>query len=131
MMERKALLFGDTAMAARIMATDKPHEQKLMGSRVSRFDETIWAEHRETIVYTANREKFGQNSGLAKKLLRTGDALLAEANPRDPNWGIGLAEDDPRALDPTQWRGSNLLGKILMRVRNEIADAGIVSAEET
>lgn len=131
MMERKALLFGDTAMAARIMATDKPHEQKLMGSRVSGFDEAIWAEHREVIVYTANREKFGQNAGLAKKLLRTGDALLAEANPRDHNWGIGLPEDDPRAQEPSQWQGLNLLGKILMRVRNEIAIAGIVSAQET
>lgn len=131
MMERKALLFGDEAMAARIMSTREPHEQKLMGSRVSGFDDEVWTAHREMIVYTANREKFAQNSGLAKKLLRTGDAILAEANPRDLNWGIGLAEDDPRAQDPANWRGLNLLGKILMQVRNEIANTEIISAQET
>ncbi|WP_295695495.1 NADAR family protein [uncultured Maricaulis sp.] len=130
MMEQKACLFGDEAMAARIMATSEPHEQKLMGSRVSGFDDAVWTRHREEIVYTGNRAKFQQNAGLAKKLSRTGDAILAEANPRDLNWGIGLSEDDPRAQIPNEWRGANLLGYILMRVRSEIANGTILSNAE-
>ena len=28
-----------------------------------------------------------------------------------------MAEDDPDVLDPSSWRGENILGQILMRVR--------------
>lgn len=38
----------------------------------------------------------------------------------DAVWGIGLAADDPRAQDPEQWPGRNLLGFALMRVRAEL-----------
>ena len=43
-----------------------------------------------------------------------------EASPYDTIWGIGLAAEDPRAKDPSQWRGQNLLGFALMEVRDEI-----------
>ena len=122
MMAGKARLFGDNAMLARIMACDSPYEQKLMGMRVRGFDDELWIRHREEIVYQANWLKFSQNSGLAKKLLRTGDAILAEANPQDVIWAIGLSADDPRAADPGEWRGENLLGEILMRIRDRLRD---------
>ncbi len=121
MMAAKARLFGDDAMAARIMACETPYEQKLMGSSVVGFDEEIWRRERHRIVYRANWLKFSQNSGLAKKLLRTGDAILAEANPNDVIWAIGLSATDPRAQDRRQWRGENLLGEILMEIRTRLA----------
>ncbi len=117
----KARLFGDTAMAERIMRSDSPHEHKLMGGRVSGFVQEIWDEHRFALVLTGNRAKFGQNAGLRRRLLDTGDAILAEANPKDYIWGIGLSEDDPAALDPANWQGLNLLGQVLMQVRSELA----------
>jgi predicted NAD-dependent protein-ADP-ribosyltransferase YbiA (DUF1768 family) len=46
--------------------------------------------------------------------------VLVEASPDDDTWGILLAEDDPRALDPAQWLGRNLLGYALMEVRRLI-----------
>jgi predicted NAD-dependent protein-ADP-ribosyltransferase YbiA (DUF1768 family) len=36
-------------------------------------------------------------------------------------WGIGLAAEDKRALDPLTWRGLNLLGFALMGVRMLLA----------
>lgn len=120
MMASKARLFGDDAMEARIMANPHPHEQKLMGARVTGFDEHVWTSQRDTIVFNANWAKFSQNSGLAKRLLSTGEVTLAEANPRDFIWGIAMAEDDPLAQDPANWRGQNLLGKALMRVRETL-----------
>ena len=56
-------------------------------------------------------------------LLSTGNKRLAEANPLDPAWGIGLREDDPRAKDPRQWRRKNLLGEALSAVREERRDS--------
>ena len=43
-----------------------------------------------------------------------------EANPRDTRWAIGLAADDDRVLDESKWKGENLLGKVLMQVRDEL-----------
>ena len=117
----KARMFGDTAMAERIMRSDSPHEHKLMGGRVSGFVQDIWDEHRFALVLTGNRAKFGQNAGLRRRLLDTGEAILAEANPKDHIWGIGLAEDDPAAQSPADWQGLNLLGQVLMQVRAELA----------
>ena len=121
MHEQKAHLFGDVAMAERILRSDSPHEHKLMGGRVSDFDQAKWDAHKVAIVTTGNHAKFAQNSGLRRRLLETGDAILAEANPKDYIWGIGLAEDDPAAQDPASWQGENLLGQILMAVRSELA----------
>jgi ribA/ribD-fused uncharacterized protein len=119
----KARLFGDIAMAERIMKSDSPHEHKLMGGAVSGFEQDEWDTHKVAIVTDGNRAKFGQNAGLRRRLLDTGDAILAEANPKDFIWGIGLAEDDPAALDPANWEGQNLLGEILMAVRGELSAA--------
>ena len=120
MMYRKANLFGDEHMAGKILAATKPFDHKRMGQQVQGFDHDTWVEARIGIVLTGNRAKFGQNDGLGKKLTRTEGTLLAEVNPRDEIWGIGLDEADPRVQDPTQWCGLNLLGSILMEVRREL-----------
>jgi hypothetical protein len=43
--------------------------------------------------------------------------VLVEASPIESVRGIGLAADDPRAEDPEQWRGLNLLGFALADAR--------------
>lgn len=120
MMYKKASLFGDTAMSERILEAKQPRDHKRMGQQVKGFEGKTWDEHKIKIVTTGNREKFGQNPGLRKKLLATGNDILVEANAKDFIWGAGLAETDPDIFDPTQWRGQNLLGKILMQVRAEL-----------
>ena len=122
MMHAKALLFGDERMAGKILEADKPFEHKRMGQNVQGFDEETWNAEREDIVLAGNRAKFGQNPGLARRLVATQGTILAEANPRDEIWGIGLADDDERVQQPGEWRGLNLLGAILMEVRQELLD---------
>jgi hypothetical protein len=122
MHEQKARLFGDVAMAERILKSNSPHEHKLMGGRVAGFEQATWDANKIRIVTEGTRAKFGQNPGLRRRLIDTGDTILAEANPKDYIWGIGLAEDDTAALDPARWQGENLLGQILMAVRSELAE---------
>ena len=42
---------------------------------------------------------------------------IAEASPFDSYWGIGMGIDNPLALDKHNWQGKNVMGHILMEVR--------------
>ena len=53
--------------------------------------------------------------------LSTGNKRLAEASTLDAVWGIGLRPEDPRANDPRQWRGKNLLGEALLPFAKQFA----------
>lgn len=123
MMWRKALLFGDGEVAARVPAARTPGEAKALGRKVSGFDEDVWVSARLSIVVSGNLAKFGQNPALRSYLLGTGSRVLVEASPLDRVWGIGLAADDPRAADPSSWQGLNLLGEALMEVRSRLSAA--------
>jgi len=81
------------------------------------FDQGVWDAVRFEVVVRGNLAKFSQSRELAAFLLGTRGHVLVEASPRDRIWGIGLGESDPRASDPHAWRGLNLLGFALMRVR--------------
>ena len=117
MMYQKALVFGDLSSATSILAAKSPRDQKRLGRSVTGFNEDIWAALREGIVFSGNYAKFQQNKHLREMLLSTGEKLLAEASPTDVVWGIGRDERDPKAFDMKEWRGLNLLGIALTRVR--------------
>ena len=119
MMAEKARLFHDTEMYEKILRTADPKKCKALGKKVSGFDPKTWNAFKYEIVKTANRAKFDQNPELKKALLNTGDAILAEANPRDRIWGIAHGAEVGSRMDPSEWPGQNLLGKILMELREE------------
>ncbi|MDC0666423.1 NADAR family protein [Nannocystis radixulma] len=123
MMAEKARLFGDEATRAKILATDSPRQHKALGREVAGFVQAVWDRECLEIVVRGNRAKFGQNPDLRAALLATGDKLLVEASPLDRLWGVGLRADDPRIHDTSRWRGKNLLGEALMRVRAELRAA--------
>ena len=55
---------------------------------------------------------------MAGLLKDTGNAMLVEAAPGDPNWGIGFSED--AAPDNKKSWGKNRLGLTLMKVRDAL-----------
>ena len=65
-----------------------------------------WEQQMEDIMLLAIRTKFSQNPDLTKKLVETGDANLHEDSPTDHYWGV---------------KGEDRLGKLLMKVREEIS----------
>ena len=123
MMHGKAVLFGDAEVAAEILAADHPRKHKALGRKVRGFDDAVWKREREAIVLAGNRAKFTQDPTLHEQLLATRGTTLVEASPYDRIWGIGLSATDPRAQDPGQWRGQNLLGRILTALRDELLAA--------
>jgi ribA/ribD-fused uncharacterized protein len=120
MMAEKARLFEDHEARERILAAATPAEAKELGRAVRGFENEAWTRARHDVVFRGNLAKFGQNPELWRFLLDTVGQVLVEASPEDLIWGIGLAQDDPGAADPTRWRGLNLLGFALMEVRDAL-----------
>lgn len=88
-----------------------PAQAKLVGRNCNLRED--WEEIKEQTMYEIVKAKFTQNKALARLLLATGDAYLEEGNWwHDTTWGV------------CNGVGENKLGKILMRVREEL-DGGI------
>lgn len=121
MMYAKAMLFDDDACATQILSVSAPKKQKSIGRRVKGFDQATWEARRESIVFVACREKFSQNPDFKAMLLGTAPTVLVEARPYDRIWGVGIGERDARISDPRAWRGLNLLGTTLMKVRDALS----------
>ncbi|MEU4333285.1 NADAR family protein [Micromonospora lupini] len=128
MMVGKARLFGDEAIAERMLTAPHPGAVKALGRQVRDFDQATWDAYSFDLVVAGSVAKFGQHPDLGQYLSRTGSRVLVEASPTDRVWGIGLTATDPRADDPFQWRGRNLLGFALMRARAQLMAS---SADDT
>ncbi|MEM9244853.1 MAG: NADAR family protein [Cyanobacteria bacterium P01_F01_bin.153] len=118
MMAEKARLFGDTEALQKIIGATNPGEAKALGRTVQNFDQDVWIKHRFEIVVRGNTLKF-RDPALQELLLNTGDHILVEASPVDRIWGVGLGQDDGSIANPYRWKGSNLLGFALMKVRDQ------------
>lgn len=119
-MYRKAQVFGDLEIAAKILETPDPGRQKALGRQVRGFDARIWDAQKTEIVRQINLAKFSQNKGLRRKLFQTGDTVLVEASPMDTIWGIGLDAKRAANMPAAEWPGQNRLGQILTEVRETL-----------
>lgn len=84
-----------------------PSEAKRLGRRV--YLRTDWEDIKDDVMYEVCKAKFSQNSSLAVLLLMTGNAELIEGN----TWG-------DRVWGMCDGVGENRLGKILMKIRDEL-----------
>lgn len=116
----KAKLFGDTSTANAILNKRFPKEAKELSRNITNFNAEVWNDYKYNIAKQGNYLKFSQNTALRQFLINTGNAILAEANPSDKIWSIGLSEYDATAYHPGKWKGQNLFGFTLMEVRDEL-----------
>lgn len=139
MMYHKAATFGDDAIMAAILAEPRPTRQKGLGKEVKGFVAEDWDKVKYDIVLRSNMLKFGNGmagngdnfvygpSGkrdqeavsLREVILATGERVLAEASRFDRVWGIGFTAAEAQKWPRQHW-GDNLLGKVLMEVRNNL-----------
>ena len=117
----KAMFFQDFVTAQNIMATDDPVMHLRLGRTVNPYNDAAWSQRREHYAFIGNMAKFSQNLDARNLLLSTDNLLIAEASPINLIWGTGLDIMHPDAGNPTQWRGHNLAGKVLMNVRRELS----------
>jgi ribA/ribD-fused uncharacterized protein len=120
MMYKKAMLFGDTEVARRVLAEKDPAGHKALGKQVKPWVEAVWVANRMRIMVDGLYAKFTQNPKMARVLLDTGDTILVEASPYDGIWGVKLGANDPAILNKDTWPGLNLLGQALEIVRSRL-----------
>ena len=115
----KAMFFNDDEKASQIMAQSDPHQQYLLGQQVRGFKDgkARWMPEGRKVLLKANTAKYEQHVNARQALLATGTDILGEASP-DLNWGIGYRLNHKAALDKDKWTGKNVMGEILMQVRD-------------
>jgi ribA/ribD-fused uncharacterized protein len=113
-MSQKALCFGDFRACDAIMSTNDPKLMKKYGRQIKDFDQDVWDKYKQTVMFNAVYLKFSTIPRLKQYLISTGSKYLAEGSIHDKIWGTGM---DIKCTDHTKWTGSNLLGAILMQVR--------------
>ncbi|UTC29776.1 hypothetical protein BAJUN_01460 [Bajunvirus bajun] len=97
----------DMSERQRIADLEKPGDAMRVGRALK--SRTDWPDVKVRIMYEVNREKYRPGSELAAMLLATGDAHLEEGNHHgDRFWGTVYG------------KGRNELGKVLMRIRDEL-----------
>ena len=120
-MAKKAEKFNDKTNKEKIMTSTNPREINYFGKQIKNIDQNIWRESAEAIMYEGVKAKFAQNDNLKSLLLETGNATLAEASPYDKFWGIGISMTDEKKYTESNWTGTNKLGRILMKCREELS----------
>lgn len=90
-----------------------PSEAKRDGRRLKLRED--WEDVKNDVMYQVCLDKFNRNEDLKKRLVDTGDAILVEGNCWHDNcWGDCYCEKCKEI------HGRNLLGQILMKVREEL-----------
>ena len=123
-MNKKCMLFGDTASAKAVLAAQAPDQQKELGKKAGGYIENVWNGIRQMIVLKGLMAKFSQNEDLKQELLETRDSWLVECAGQDKIWACGIHLDDEKRKDATNWSGTNILGFALMEVRDRLRNSG-------
>lgn len=105
----QAQKFRDESYREAIRATPSPMDAARMGRDRTRPLREDWASVKDEIMYRVVLAKFMEHLGIQSMLLATRDARLVEHTENDSYWGDG-----------GDGSGMNMLGQILMRVREEI-----------
>lgn len=97
-----------------------PGQAKRLGRKIKLREG--WDDHKVEVMLWLLRQKFAQGSELAQKLLGTGDEMLVEGNNwHDRYWGVCSCRRCSSC-------GENVLGVLLMQVRDELLGADVWDA---
>ncbi|CDW71755.1 UNKNOWN [Stylonychia lemnae] len=101
--------FPDYSYSEEIRKATTPNKAKKLGNSKRHFIYEDWDERRIKVMYEGLKAKFNQNLDLQKSLLALRGRTLVEHTARDSFWGDG-----------GDMAGVNMLGQLLMQVRDEL-----------
>ena len=115
----KARRFGDEEKVNQLLNCNSPSKMKFLAKSIKGYNHTTWRNECQDLVYQGILQKFKQSDNLTDFLLQTGDSLIVEAS-LDKSWGVGIRMNNRDIWDEKKHNGDNRLGKILMKVREEL-----------
>ncbi len=107
----QAQKFVGTEHEKRIQEAASPMKAAQMGRQRTRPLRADWEAVKDDVMRRAVLAKFSQHEDAREVLLGTGEAEIIENAPRDYYWGCGC-----------KGTGKNMLGKILVEVREALRD---------
>ena len=116
---QKAKLFSDHQAFTDIMRSEDAREMQKRGKRIRGYNDEQWKAKVPEIIQECVSAKVYQNVEVRDYLLKTGTKQIGEGSPNQL-FGVGLHISDPKILNPQEWKGGNLMGKVLMEVRSEL-----------
>ncbi len=107
----QASKFIDEDIITEIKEARSSHDSKKIAEKYSDKKREDWADVKLSLMEEIVRAKASQHQYIQKKLLETGNIELIEDSPKDSFWGWGPEKT-----------GENHLGKIWMKIREELKD---------
>ena len=114
---QEALLYANQETAEKILQTTDPDE--IGRTEIEVNDKEKWARHKGQFLYKAATHQFSYNSDLKELLLDTGDLYLGHV-ALNRLFGTGVEFESVLALNTKRWNGSNLCGRVLMQIRDNL-----------
>lgn len=116
----RAKLAGQRKLIQRALAALDPVEAKFILNTLRNDHPEEWNKDLSALVTEGLHAKFRQNPTLCEYLCSTAPLTLGEAS-KNNRWGVGFMLDDDDVLTKARWnKQGNLLGRLLMKVRNQI-----------
>lgn len=117
---KRAIISDDNSAVQRALELTDPVEAKAILNSLKQDHIQEWENNRSNMAEQGLRAKFEQNKHLSDFLLSTQNLQIGEASPNKV-WGVGMTLENKNILDTSKWPASgNLLGKLLMKIRNEL-----------
>ena len=110
---------GQMEVRAKILKT---RSARTIGIQTRKF--TAPAKNPQALWTGILTEVYNQHPELTDKLVQTGQDALVYADPLVGGGGIGLSADNPKILDPANWKGENVVGRVLESVRAAARETG-------
>ena len=114
---QKALTFGDSYVANKILSADTAIECKRLSYQINGVDADHWRNDGYDICYEGVKQKFLQNDNLLSMLKTTAPKILVEATPHRL-WGTGISLHDNSTLDTCKWTSQGWLSRMLINIRS-------------
>ena len=127
---QKARYFKDDQLVEEIKNSESALQCKKLGREVLNYNVEKWSEVAEEQCYAGILAKFEQNPELKQMLLGTSEKKIGESSP-DLLWGTGIHLRTKTCLDRDKWKGKNIMGKMLEKIREKIRTENRIAIETT